>query len=166
MAEHNSSIPRMDYCIDSLGDRLVFSTLGAICNKRQVEIEDFDGDKMAFTSYYKLYQTSHMHFGLRNSPITFQRTIDMILSPVKWQFALVYLNDMFNFLGTADEHIEHVRTVSILLYRAGLTLNLKSCKFFKEKIYLGYMIHPSRLELPAHTTDAGKTLHHLEQYCI
>lgn len=35
-----------------------------------------------------------MPFGLRNEPETFQRTVEVILSSVKYKFAFVYLGDI------------------------------------------------------------------------
>lgn len=49
------SIPRNEKCIDSLGDATVFSTLDANSGYWQVEIEESDRDKTAFTSHHGLY---------------------------------------------------------------------------------------------------------------
>lgn len=60
----------------------------------------------------------------------FQRAMDFLLAKVKWQFALVYLDDIVIFSRTQDEHIAHARQLLTLLHDAGVTLNLKNAKFY------------------------------------
>ena len=100
-----------------------------------------------------------MPFGLRNAPGTFQRAIDVILAQVRWQYSLVYLDDIVVFSKTGEEHIDHVRSVLSLLADAGVTLKLKKCFFFTDKIdYLGHVIRPGKLQIAEHTTDAIRQL--------
>lgn len=60
-----------------------------------------------------------MPLGLEIASGTTQRAMDIILSSVKWQCALVYLNDIVIFLKSLDEHIDQVRQVLTLLNDAG-----------------------------------------------
>lgn len=83
------AIPRMDECIDFLGDAQVFSKLDANYGYWQVEIVEADLDKTAFTSPHGLYSFVRMLLGVQNAPGTFQRVIDVILLAVRWQHALV-----------------------------------------------------------------------------
>jgi len=148
-------IPRMDECIDSLGDANIFTTLDANCGYWQIEIADQDKDKTTFTSHHGLYRFVRMPFGLRNAPSTFQRVIDIILSTVKWQYALVYLDDVIIYSRSAEEHMTHVATVLRMLMEAGVTLKLRKCSLFADKVdYLGHVIRPGKLEVSEHTTDA------------
>lgn len=78
---------------------------------------------------------------------------------LRWQYALSYLDDIVIFSRTPQEHIGHVRKVLTLLHDAGVTLQLKKCKFFTETInYLGHVIRPRRLDISSHTTDAIRGL--------
>lgn len=61
--------------------------------------------------------------------------MNIILFTVKWQFALMYFDDVIISSQTADEHTEHVRTILLLLEK-GATLTLKKCKFYAKKIWL------------------------------
>jgi Reverse transcriptase (RNA-dependent DNA polymerase) len=55
----------------------------------------------------------------------------------------VYLEDIIVFSKTPAEHMAHLDAVLHRPYRAGLTLNLKKCHFFKETVtYLGHVIRP------------------------
>lgn len=65
-----------------------------------------------------------MPFGLWNASGTFQSTMDVILSAIKWQFALAYLDSIVVFSDSAKEDIVHVRDVLTLLNNTGNTLEL------------------------------------------
>jgi hypothetical protein len=45
-----------------------------------------------------------MPFGLRNAPATFQRVHDIILSGVRDDFALIYLDDIIVFSSSFSQH--------------------------------------------------------------
>lgn len=79
----------MENCIDSLGYEEMFAPLDAKRGYWQVEIEEEDKDRTAFTSHNGFYQLMSMPYGLNNAPGTFQRIIDSILSQVKYQYALI-----------------------------------------------------------------------------
>ena len=150
-------LPRMDECIDSLGDARVFTTLDALSGYWQIDIADEDRDKTAFTSHHGLYRYTRMPFGLRNAPATFQRAIDIILSRVKWRTALVYLDDIIVYSPDAESHFDHLKEVLQLLHQAGITLKLKKCQFFQDKVeYLGHIIQPGQLRVNSHTTEGLK----------
>jgi hypothetical protein len=90
-------LPRMDECIDYLGDAAVFTTLDCNSGYWQIPVHPEDRDKTAFTSHYRIYRFLRLPFGLRNAPATFQKVIDIILSGVKWKTCLVYLDDVIVF---------------------------------------------------------------------
>ena len=142
----------MDECIDSLGDAQVFSTLDCNAGYWQIEIEEEDKDKTAFVTHHELFRFKRMSFGLRNAPSTFQRTIDIILATAKWQYAIVYLDDIIIFSNSVEEHLVHVSKVLDMLQRAGMTLKLKKCFFLEERVdYLGHIVSPCLL----YTSDAA-----------
>jgi len=82
-------LPRMDECIDSLGEAKVLSTLDCNAGYWQVLIADGDREKTAFVCHKGAYHYKGMPFGLTNAPATFQRALDIILSGFKWQSCLV-----------------------------------------------------------------------------
>jgi len=75
-------LPRMDDCLDFLGDAQIFSTLD--CNARywQIPVAAEDKPKTAFNCHCGKLQCTRLLFGLCNAPATFQRAIHTILSGV------------------------------------------------------------------------------------
>lgn len=148
-------IPRMDECIDSLGEATIFTTFDCNSGYWQIDLDEQDRDKTSFCSHFGLYRFTRMPFGLRNAPGTFQRAADVILANVKWQFSLAYLDDVIVYSRTLSEHHEHVRTILELLSNAGVTLRLRKCFFFQESIdYLGHIVRPGKLSVAAKTCEA------------
>lgn len=151
-------LPRMEECIDSLGDATIFSTLDCNSGYWQIPVHPDDRAKTTFTSHEGLYRFLRMPFGLRNAPATFQRFVDITLAGLTWKICLVYLDDIIIFSKTKEEHLSHLDAVLHRLYRAGLSLNLKKCYFFRDTVsYLGHVIRPGQLTVADKNTHALKT---------
>lgn len=149
----------MDECIDSRGEATFFSAPDARSGYWQVEMEDENRDKTAITLHDDLYRFVRMPIGLMNAPGTIQRTMEGILASIKWQFALVYLDDIFIFSKVPEKHVNHFKHMLTLPQRAGVTSKLEKCSFFTDTInYLGHVIRPRRLMIDADTADAIKKL--------
>lgn len=127
-------IPRMDDCIDSLGNARVFTTLDCNSGYWQIPVAPEDKDKKAFVTHTGSWQFIRMPFGLTNAPATFQRALDILLAGVKWQFCLVYLDDVIIFSETEEKHIGHVDNVLQILHQAGVTLKLKKSEFCRKSV--------------------------------
>jgi Reverse transcriptase (RNA-dependent DNA polymerase) len=151
-------LPRMDEYIDSLGDAQIFTTLDCNSGYWQIPVAPEDIEKSTCTSHEGTFQYNRMPFGLRNAPATFQRTVDIVLSGLRWKTCLVYLDDIIVFSNSPEEHARHLNEVLSLLYGAGLSLKLAKCAFFRDTFnYLGHVIRPGKLEVAAKNTDALKT---------
>ena len=139
-------LPRMEDCIDSLGEARLFTTLDALWGYWQVPIAERDRDKTTFTSHMGTFRYKRMPFGLRNAPATFQRTLDIMLSDVRWKTCLVYIDDVVIFSKTEEEHFAQVSHVLTFLEEDGVKLKLKKCFFFHQRVeYLGHVITPGLL---------------------
>jgi len=98
-----------------------------------------------------------MTFGLTKAPATFQRSLHIILSGLKWQICLVYLDDVIIFSASAEQHVKDVDTVLHRLREAGVTLNLEKCTWFSDEVeYLGHIFRPGQLHVHNKNVDALK----------
>lgn len=73
----------MNGSINWIGEAIIFSMLEAKSGYWQIEIDDADKDKPAFTFHYGLYRFVRLPFGLCDAPDTFQHIMDVILFRVK-----------------------------------------------------------------------------------
>ena len=148
-------LPRMDECIDSLGEATIFTTLDAYSGYWQMPVRESDRHKTAFVCHAGTYQYTRMPFGLTNAPASFQRALDFILTKYKWKTCLVYLDDVIIYSKSVEDHIRHVDEILECLAAAGVTLKMKKCKFFTTTVeYLGHIIKPGKLEVDQANTES------------
>ena len=139
-------LPRMDDCLDSSGNAHVFSTSDCNAGYWQIPLAEKARPKTAYTCHCDTYQCTRLPFGLCNAPATFQRAIDMILSGVKWENVLVYLDDLIIFSADAKSYLSHLDTVLTLLGKHRVILKAQNCHLFRDEVeYLGHVVRPGRL---------------------
>ena len=134
-------LPRIDDLFDALAGSKFFSTLDLASGYWQVEVEDRDRPKTAFTVPSGLYEFQTMPFGLVNAPATFQRVMQKTLQDLVPTACLVYLDDVIVLGKTVDEHLSNLEKVLCRLTEVGLTLQPKKCHFLCPEVnYLGHVV--------------------------
>jgi hypothetical protein len=79
-----------------------------------------------------------MPFELCNAPTAFQRMMNAILRDSLNEVVIVYIDDVYIYSRTMDEHREHLRVVLQRFQEEGLKLRLQKCFFgLQEMEYLG-----------------------------
>src|SRR5207249_3844252 len=107
----------------------------------QIEMDEKDREKTAFTCHLGLFEFNVMPFGLKNAPPTFQRMMNEILKDWLDEFVVVYIDDILIYSKTFDEHLEHLERVFEKLREVKLMIKLKKCKFGEQNIeFLGHII--------------------------
>jgi len=72
----------------------------------------------------------------------------MILAGVKWQYVLVYFDDIIVYSADAESHLSHLEKVFTLLGENGVTPKAKKCHLFSNEVeYLGHVIRPGRISV-------------------
>lgn len=107
----------------------------------QIEVDDRDREKTAFITPDGLFEFKVLPFGLCSAPATFQRMMDTVLSGLKWQSCLVYLDDVVVFSETFEQHLHRLRAVLDAIRSAGLSLKPEKCHFgYEELKFLGHVV--------------------------
>lgn len=96
-------LPRIDESLDTLSGAKYFCTLDLASWYWQVVMDEADKQKTAFATHKGLFQFKVLPFGLSNSPATFERLMEAILSGLQWERCLVYLDDIITFGSTFEE---------------------------------------------------------------
>ena len=132
-------LPRIEDCIDRIGNALYISKLDLLKGYWQVGLSPRAQEISAFITYDGLYECKVMPFGMRNSAATFQRLMNMVLHGIEG--CAVYIDDIFIFSSSWEEHLQILEKVFKAIENAGLVINLKKCKFAKATVvYLGHEI--------------------------
>ncbi|UYV85048.1 K02A2.6-like [Cordylochernes scorpioides] len=133
-------IPRIDDVMDTLQGSKYFSAIDLKSGYWQVEIEERDKEKTAFTTAHGLYEFNVMPFGLCNAPATFERNMNNVLGNLRWQICLCYLDDVIIYSSDFPTHIKRLEAVLRCFSESNLKLNAKKCRFaFEELEILGHI---------------------------
>ena len=96
-----------------------------------------------------------MPFGLTNASSTFMQHMNEVLKEFMGKFVIVYLDDIFIFSKTLEEHMMHIRMVFEKLREEKLLINLKKCNFVKkELVYLGFVVSAEGLKMDPEKVEA------------
>ena len=136
------ALPRIEEMYDCLYGARWFSSLDIKSAYWQVEVDEADKEKTAFTvGPLGFYECNRMPFGLCNAPATFQRLMENCFGDINMQSCLIYLDDIVVFSRTFEEHVERLSLVFERLAEAGLKLSPAKCRLFQDKIkYLGHIV--------------------------
>ena len=125
------ALPRIDDTIDTLLGAKYFSKLDLRSGYWQVEMEEEDKSKTAFSvGSLGFFECNRMAFGLTNAPATFQRLMERCMGELNLKECLIFLDDILIFSVTFEEHIKRLNAVFSRLHEHGLKLKASKCEFF------------------------------------
>ena len=132
-------LPRIDEMLDKLGRSTIFTTLDLQSGYWQIEVEEEDKPKTAFSTGNDLWEFNVLPFGLTGAPATFQRCMNFILMDTT--HAMVYIDDIIVFSETFEEHLEDLREVLDRLLQANMKIKPTKCEFAKRQVkFLGHQV--------------------------
>ena len=96
----------------------------------------------AFTvGNFGFFKCNRKHFGLCNSPATFQQLMQNCMGELNLIYCFIYLDDLIVFLQMAEEHLHQLCVIFNWLRVYNLKLKPSKCSLFKEKItYLAHQV--------------------------
>ena len=107
----------------------VFSVFDLKDEFYQVELHPDSKQCTAIRTVLGLLQFNRLPQGLKNSPGTFQRIINIILGSRKGKDVLAFMDDTSIGTETEDGHLESLSAILNLLFDAGVRLKLSKCDF-------------------------------------
>ncbi|KAE8240942.1 hypothetical protein A4X13_0g7624 [Tilletia indica] len=122
-------LPTIDSIFHTLCGKKIFSSLDAIRGYHQLGVQSEDRWKTAFVCHRGLFQYKRIPFGLRNAPSFFQRFMDKVLGPLRWNQAVVYIDDSVVATNTMAEHISALRQLFQSAESVGLKFSPAKCTF-------------------------------------
>ena len=135
-------LPRIEDTLNRLNGHQLFTKMDLRSGYHQIRIHPDDKDRTTFTTYNGLFRFNVMPQGLTNSPSNFQRIMYELLVNTRWQYCLVYIDDILIFSHSFQEHMQHLNEILSVLSKANLQLNPHKCSFAKSSIdYLGHTIN-------------------------
>ena len=135
-------LPRIDETLNRLSGNSYFTKLDLKTGYHQIPIDPSDRDKTTFVTYGGMFRFTVMPQGLRNAPSSFQRIMYELLVTNRWDFCLVYIDDVLIFSHTFEQHVSHLNEILSVLATANLQLNPQKCSLVRSEIdYLGHTIN-------------------------
>lgn len=151
-------MPQITDILDSLQGAKVFSTLDLKSGYRQAEMDSVSMEKTDFVTATGLYEFLCLPFGLKNAAASFQRLMEQVLREHKNKCCMVYIDAIIVYSPDIQTHLHHLKQVFHSLHKAGLTLNLKKCKFICSSLdFLGHTITADRVKVNSDKVDAIRT---------
>ena len=120
-------IPRIDDCIDNIGYVKYVTKFDMLKGFWQIPLTNRAKEISAFVTPDGLYQYKVMPFGMKNSPATFQRLVNSLISNLDGCKA--YIDDAIIFSEEWEQHLQTIRTFFDRLSEAKLTVNLAKSEF-------------------------------------
>lgn len=125
----NFPLPNIDDGLDALFEAEIFAVLDCAQGYLQIPLTDAAKEKTAFITQDETGQFERAMFGLMNAPFYFAKLMKIIFGPYGNQLAITYFDDILVHARSWEELITKIEKVLVLLRDAGLTLNIKKCKF-------------------------------------
>ena len=116
-------LPRIDETIEKLTGCKWFSALDLPSGYWQVQMDQRDKEKTAFSTGMGLWQFNVMPFGLCNAPATFERLMEQVLQGLPTQVCLIYLDDILITGKSFVDHLSNLRQVLDRLRDVNLKLS-------------------------------------------
>jgi hypothetical protein len=132
-------IPRVEDCIDRTGNAQYITKFDLLKGFWQVPLTDRAKEISAFVTPDGLFQYKRLPFGMKNSPMSFQRLIQKVIAGMEGVSA--YIDDVVLCSNNFEEHVCLIKEFLERLSAAGLTVNLVKSDFCKATVvYLGYVV--------------------------
>ena len=101
---------------------------------KQVQVHAEDMNKTAFITIASTYISNIMQQEDCNSPATFEHLVTSIFRDIIGKFMHVYLDDIFIYSNSVEEHEQHLKIIFDSLRKNYLYLKWSKCNLYMKKI--------------------------------
>ena len=105
------SLPRIDDLFNQLRGVRVYSKIDLCTGYHQLRVREADIPKTMFRTRHGHFEFTVMPFGLTNAPTTFMDLMHRVFQPYLDQFVVVFVDDIFIYSKSKEEHEGHLRVV-------------------------------------------------------
>ena len=113
-------------------------------------MDDLNKEKTAFACHRGLFEFNVLPFGLSNAPALFQKLMSVVLNGCH-AFAIAYLDDIYIFSTSFEEHLIHLNTIFDRLRH--------QCSFLQiDANYLGFVIDENGIKPDQKKVEAIRVL--------
>jgi hypothetical protein len=155
MVKNRYPLPCIDDLFDCLSGAKVFSRIDLRSGYYQIRITKGDEEKTVCHTRYGSYEFLVMPFGLTNAPATFCTLMNDIFREWLDDFVVVYIDDILIYIGSLEEHAEHLRKVFQRLRQNKLYAKLEKCEFRVTEVdFLGHRITQESFKMDDHKVKA------------
>ena len=139
-------LPRIDSLTDRMKGCNYFTSVDVLSAFWNVPMAEDSIDKTGFTTALGNYEWTRMPFGPANASSTFQRVMDSVASGL--QHTATYIDDVFLFTKTWEEHLKALDETLARLSAPGMKCKLSKCAFAGDSVKcLGHLVTPQGVTL-------------------
>ncbi|CAF2802509.1 unnamed protein product [Rotaria sp. Silwood2] len=139
--------PSAEELIFRLSGHSYFTKLGLKSGYFQIPIVESDKEKTAFVTPDGHYEFNVLAQGLTNAPASFQRVMNNLLATGRWDYVVIYLDDIVIFSHSLEEHKRHVDEILSILDAAHFKVSPPKCTIAARQIeFLGHIVTSSTVE--------------------
>ncbi|KIH61298.1 integrase core domain protein [Ancylostoma duodenale] len=145
-----------DDVLEKLGGNNYYSTLDLASGYLQLPLDEESSYKCGVITDNKVYQMTHLPFGLKSASSCFARTMAKVLAGLEANI-LVYIDDILIFNKDFKSHLNSIRKVLTRLREFNLKASPKKCCFARKQItFLGHIINKENYSPAESNTKAVK----------
>lgn len=146
-------LPHPEDLFDRMAHCVVFTLIDLAQDYHQIVMMPSSRPFTALRTHKETYQWCVAPMGLAGMPGVWSRLMRVLFE--KYEFVVIYIDDICIFSRFMEEHVTHVRIVLEVLRKEGLYACLSKCSFGKTQIeFLGHLVSKDGLSVDPRKTDA------------
>jgi hypothetical protein len=138
---HAHPLPLVEDVLNTLSRAKYYTAIDMYKGYWQIPMAEEDIEKTAFSTPFGHWEYMYMPMGCVNGSATYQRMMEEVLAPFIGSCVVVYIDDVFIYSDTEEEHMQHLAEVMAALKAAGLKSRPDKTQLCRTSIKaLGFML--------------------------